>query len=78
MQREINTERNSDKFQTALPSVPEMIEALTQYYEATGFSDVGTHELKGKSVDELRKLYIDVFCKEEDVDESWRYSEEER
>ena len=78
MQREMNKERTTDTAQPSLPSVSEMLEALTQYYEAAGFSDVGVRELNGKSVDEIRRMYIDVFCKEEDVDESWRYSEEER
>ena len=78
MPREMNKERATDTSQSALLPVPEMLEALTQYYESAGFSDVGARDLNDKSVDEIRRMYIDVFCKEEDLDESWRDAEEER
>ncbi len=77
MKKELETIRNFDNVHPELPPISEMLEALTHYYEAAGFSDVGTRGLKNMSVDEIRKMYIYVFCKEEDLDESWRYSEEE-
>ena len=35
----------------------EMIEELTQFYEAAGFADYYERELKGKSDDEIAKMY---------------------
>ena len=35
----------------------QMIEELTQFYEAAGFADFYERELKGKSDDEIAKMY---------------------
>lgn len=35
----------------------EMIEALTQYYEAAGFTDIYERELKNKTKKEIEILY---------------------
>lgn len=39
-------------------------EALTQHYEAAGFSDFYEKELKGKSEEEIRELYKETFPEE--------------
>ena len=56
----MNEERKNDSVPGAL-TVDEMTEALAQYYEAAGFADFYNRELKGKSEDEIRQLYLKTF-----------------
>lgn len=64
----MNEERKNDSVPGA-PTVDEMTEALEQYYEAAGWADVKNRVLKNKSVKEIRRTYINVFCKEENDNE---------
>ena len=45
-------------------TVDEMAEALEQYYEAAGFADFYNRELKGKSEDEILRMYVKTFSDE--------------
>ena len=56
----MSEERRNDSAAVSL-TVDEMTEALAQYYEAAGFADFYNRELKGKSEDEIRQLYLKTF-----------------
>lgn len=59
----MSEERRND-FIPATLTVDEMTEALEQYYEAAGFADFYNRELKGKSEDEIRQMYLKTFSDE--------------
>ena len=59
----MNEERKNDSVPGAL-TVDEMTEALAQYYEAAGFADFYNRELKDKSEDEIRQMYLKTFSYE--------------
>lgn len=56
----MSEEKRNDSVPGAL-TVDEMTEALEQYFEAAGFADFYNRELKGKSEDEIRQLYLKTF-----------------
>jgi hypothetical protein len=41
-------------------SIEFMVEALTHFYEAAGFEDVYERELKNKSKEEIRAMYLEI------------------
>lgn len=43
--------------------IDEMIDELTEYAENSGFKDYYNKAIKGKTEEEIRKLYLDVFGK---------------
>jgi hypothetical protein len=45
---------------TTEPTVEEMTEALTQYYEAAGFANYYNRVLKGKNDEEIRQMYMEM------------------
>ena len=45
----------------------EMIEEMTQYYEAAGFIGIYEREYKGRSEEEIRRLYREFQKEFEDV-----------
>ena len=49
---------------TTEPTIEEMTEALTQYYEAAGFADVYNHELKNKPDKEIRQMHLKTFSED--------------
>lgn len=50
-----------DKDTSETPSVEEMREALEQYYEAAGFTDVDSRVLREKNDSEIQKLYTEIY-----------------
>ena len=46
-------------------TIKDMKEALEQYYEAAGFDSVYEKELKGKTNEEVEKLYDQINKREE-------------
>lgn len=44
-----------------------MKDYLEQYYEATGFADFYERVLKGMSDDDVIKMYMDTFGKQENL-----------
>ncbi len=58
-------------------TVDEMTEALEQYYEAAGFVYVYNRELKYKSDDEIRRMYMDIFSGSDDEEYERRTDDEE-
>ena len=59
----MSEERRNDSAAVSL-TVDEMTEALAQYYEAAGFADFYNRELKDKSEDEIRQMYLKTFSYE--------------
>ena len=47
--------------------VEEMRDYLEQYYEAAGFADFYEQVLKGMSDEDVIKMYMDTFGKQEDI-----------
>ena len=62
MSNEMNSNVVPDKVMPETPSVEEMREALEQYYEAAGFSDVDSRVLRTKCDSEILILYTEIYC----------------
>ena len=59
----VNNKKHINEVSSPFVTLDEMINKLTEYAENSGFKDYYNKVIKGKSEEEIRKLYLEVFGK---------------